>query len=966
MEKIDLTGYWGFCLDEKKEGIQKEYYKEEFNDTILLPGTVSTAQKRNIEDLTETEIINTGCLTDPYHFEGYTWYTRTLELTESDNREYFLILERTRISHVWIGEEYIGSNNSLCTSHRYRLTPYVKKQVKLTIMIDNTEYLVPGGHMTSPDTQTNWNGITGEIYIEECSSAYLSKARIYTDAANRLVRINVILNGAKRSKVGALVSDETESFLYREYILLEGENEIVYHMDEKARTWSEHTPHLYQLNLELIAEAIKITHDTDVSALNSNTANSKGSYNAEKYIFEFGLRDFKAAGHYFEINGSRTFLRGKHDGLIFPLTGHAPTDLKSWLEVLGTAKEYGINHYRFHTCCPPRACFEAADRLGIYLEPELPFWGTVTEEGEEKHDAPAQQYLIEEGFRILDEFGNHPSFAMMSLGNELWGSKQVINRILGQYKDYDNRHLYTQGSNNFQFAACILEKEDFYCGVRFSRDRLFRGSYAMCDAPLGHIQTIEPNTLYNYDSQIRPDQIFESKNADGEVTIQYGAGTKTVKTDAAAQIIPDIPVVSHEIGQYAMYPDYSEINKYTGVLKAKNLEVFKERLTAKGMLKAAESFFKASGRFAVQCYKEELETAFRSNELAGFQILDLQDFTGQGTALVGILNAFMENKGLITAKEWRQFCSDMVILAELPGFVYTAGEEVTVGIKLAVFRPEAVVQPSVWFTLSEGKEVLLTDKYIPEENYYPGVHKLCEYTIRMPEIKKPGKLILSIGIEGTDVENSYDLWVYPALNEIEEKECTAEEKNIEDAIPEPLITEDAAQAFESLAAGRRVVLYLNNLDDSNSIPGTYCTDFWCYPMFRSISESMGKPVPVGTHGLLIDTKHEIFKDFKTEQYTTPQWYDMIADSRALILDDSALEPIVWTIDNFERNHKLGNLFEAQVGEGRLFVCTFNLPMLGTSLPAVWLKRSIEKYAVSEDFAPEIKIEPEVLKNILKC
>ena len=70
-------------------------------------------------------------------------------------------------------------------------------------------------------------------------------------------------------------------------------------------------------------------------------------------------------------------LRGKHDGLIFPKTGYAPTDVNEWLRVLGIAKSYGINHYRFHTCCPPDAAFTAADLLGIYMEPELPFWGTI-------------------------------------------------------------------------------------------------------------------------------------------------------------------------------------------------------------------------------------------------------------------------------------------------------------------------------------------------------------------------------------------------------------------------------------------------------------------------------------------------------------------------------------------------------------------------------------------------------------
>jgi hypothetical protein len=63
------------------------------------------------------------------------------------------------------------------------------------------------------------------------------------------------------------------------------------------------------------------------------------------------------------------------------------------------------------------------------------------------------------------------------------------------------------------------------------------------------------------------------------------------------------------------------------------------------MLDWADDFFYTSGKLSVQCYKEELEAAARTKRLAGYQILDIQDFSGQGTALVGILDAFMDNKG---------------------------------------------------------------------------------------------------------------------------------------------------------------------------------------------------------------------------------------------------------------------------------------------------------------------------------
>lgn len=939
MNKIDLKGCWKFCLDREMVGVEKRYYQGTFDDTILLPATVATAQK-----VTPSMDRIIGYLTNPYQYEGYTWFQKIVNISKSKAKEYFLILERTRVSHLWVDDTYIGSNNSLCTSHQYRITPYVKEQSKLTIMIDNTSYPVKGGHMTSCDTQTNWNGITGEIYIKEVGKSYFADIKVYPDSIKKQISVKVNLQGSDTSQVVVWVSKEETSFERHIYSMKEGENTFVYSLGDKAKTWSEHFPVLYQLNLELQLENHMISDVEHVS---------------------FGLREFKTSEKYFEINGIRTFLRGKHDGLIFPMTGHAPTDLESWLKVLGIAKQYGINHYRFHTCCPPKAAFEAADILGIYMEPELPFWGTVTTPGEEGHEEDGQLYLIEEGFRILDEFGNHPSFVMMSLGNELWGNQERLNQILKGYKQYDSRHLYTQGSNNFQFAPCILENEDFYCGVRFSKDRLFRGSYAMCDAPQGHIQTLAPNLKYNYNQIIRPDTLSKEFIGEGEVTIQYGTGTKTVKVDVAKEMIPYIPVVSHEIGQYAMYPDFTEIDKYTGVLKARYLEEFKERVKVKGLTSMTDHFFRASGRFAAECYKAELETALKSEELAGFQLLDLQDFTGQGTALVGILNSFMENKGVISLKEWQQFCSDAVLLGELEKFTFTSGETMSLGVKFAVFCAESFVNPILKLTIHDGQDLFIIEESYTQKAYFNGVYDLGKFTVTMPDCVSPKKLRIELSLVGTKIDNSYEVWLYPEF---------AGDINIDKLIKNDtmkvhmmkgsiIVTRNLSKAILSLEQGQKVLYYPDNLDESNSIEGTYCTDFWCYPMFRSISESMGKPVPIGTHGLYIEQNHNIFDYFPTKSYTTAQWYDMISNSRALILDEGDPSPIIWTIDNFERNHKLGNLLELKVNDGKLVICTFRLFELKDSAPASWFQHSILQYMSSDKFQPNTEITAKKLKKI---
>jgi hypothetical protein len=929
--KIDLSGIWNFQLDKGKQGAQIP-----FNDTITLPGTTSYYKKGE-----KNEDAEVGCLTDEYKFEGYAWFSRTIEISEDVSlKNSFLYLERTRITTIWIDGVKVGTQNSICTPHIYDVTSYLSSgEHTITILVDNTSYPTRGGHLTSPDTQTNWNGITGKIELQFFNKAYLSDVQVYPDIKDKSVTIKSKVIGADKGIISLSAigfnSENTHKVEEIDYNFISNEISIKYLLGEKALLWSEYEPNLYKLNLKLI--------------INGSTVDTNE--------FVFGLREFKAEGDKFTINGTKTFLRGKHDGLIFPLTGFAPTTVDEWLKVLKISKSYGINHYRFHTCCPPEAAFVAADMLGIYMEPELPFWGTVTDENDENHNKVEQDFLISEGLSMLKSFGNHPSFAMMSLGNELWGSKDRLNEILKVYKDFDNRHLYTQGSNNFQFCPVILENDDFLCGVRFSRDRLYRGSYAMCDAPLGHVQTDMPGTRKDYDENISPTFLKGDENnqssTEDTIEIQFGTGVKKVKaTDVVDQLIPSVPVISHEIGQYATYPDFKEIEKYTGSIKAKNFEIFKKRLEEKGLGNLAEKYFKCSGKLAVACYKEELESAFRSKKLAGFQLLDLQDFSGQGTALVGVLDAFMESKGLISPEEWRNFCSDAVLMAKFDKYNYVAEESFDAHIELSYYRNIPLHSSKLLWELKDSNNVYENgDLYvsnIDNENYID----ICDISLKMPKVTFMKKLTLSLKMEGTDIEKSYDLWVYP-------KEIAIDNTGVN------IFHDLSEKAISLLENGQDVVLFPKIDTLKNSIEGFYCTDFWCYPMFRSISESMNKEVPVGTMGLLIDNTHPVFKHFACEEYSTYQWWSIVSNSRSIILDGTSKDfrPMVQTIDNFERNHKMGLLFECNVLKGKLLVCTCDFEKIIDKPEGKQFLFSILNYVTSKDFKPSNEMDVSLLGKL---
>lgn len=853
MMKIDLSGQWQVKLDAEKQETMPQAYPE----TMMLPGTTSAAGLGMPNPAKET-----GCLTDAYRFEGAVWFMRTFTAGDWTGEQTMLTLERTRKTTVYLDGRPIGHQESLCTPHRYFLPPVHAGEHTLVIRVDNTDYPTRGGHLTSPDTQSNWNGITGEISLT-VAHTLLTDLTVRPDLRRGCLRVHGHIIGAPDGVAGIVLPGQMEHLLPYRRGVLDGECPL----KGNEAFWDEAHPEIHTISIDL---------DGDV------------------YETTFGLRDVRTLSRRLLINGRETFLRGKVDNLLYPKTGYTPTDVASWMTILGIAKEYGINHYRYHTACPPDAAFTAADLLGVYMAPELPFWGTVAEEGEEGYDERERDFLFQEGFRILREYGHHPSFLWLSLGNELWGSKDVLNRMMRAYREADDTKLYSSGANNYQFVPDVLDEENVFVGVRLGRERLIRGSYAMCDAPQGIVQTTAPESVSNYDVSIVPETLGQSGET-GKVQIQYGTGVKEVDAQSADALIPDVPVISHEVGQYVFYPDFSEISHYTGPLKPRNIEAMRENLERAGLYGEHEAFFRQTGHLAVDCYKREIETLLRSREVSGFQLLDLQDYTGQGTALVGVLNALMENKGLISAEEWREFCAGTVVLGEFASFTGMMGEDIRFDVQISECDPEKQ-HTCIRCTLMDGERELyacdvtpgarqgrLTDAVsvtFPAECYRDAMQE-----------RITGLTVALTLEDGT--RNHYPIWLIPQVDIRITREGIEKDGRMV-----------AFVSAEEKADGAAIVVP----SAEGQLPAEYCTDFWCYPMFRSISESMGKPVPVGTMGLSIDTASPLLKRFAQEDYTIPTWYAILQTAHVQRLP-ADIYPAVQMIDNTERCARLGILYQ---------------------------------------------------------
>ena len=892
---IPLDGPWEFATDHRDRGIEAKWYNRTLEDTITLPGTTDLRQKGFFNNDSSASHLHRI-----YTYEGPAWYRRKVIVPEHfRDKRIFLHLERTKSSRLWIDGRETGNSRLLQSPQRFEVTHMLDPgEHTLTLRIDNRLSLTPYGnaHIYSNDTQTNWNGILGEMFLLARDSLHIKHMRITPDITAGTANVLLILENPYPEdpleveiQVERTCKGRTKHLkkrrikgLWKDSVLLE------YFLDHQMRLWDEFSTPLYRLTATVSAPA-RGMKDTRTES--------------------FGMREFSAEGTQFHINGRPVFLRGKHEGAVFPLTGFAPMDVASWERVFRIAKEYGINHYRFHSYCPPRAAFIAADREGMYLQAELPFWGGLD------NDSTALA-LREEGLSMLHEYGNHPSFVMFSHGNEIWSGHDRVEDNLNAFRSSDPRFLYGMGSNNNIGYAGPRECADFFIAAR---------------TPSAGDTTLTHTRLTHAFADSRDGGILNTREPSTDFDLSY----------PASQVA--MPLVTHEIGQYQIYPNYCEIEKYTGVLRARNLEIFRARLEQAGMGHMDSLFQKASGAWSALCYKAEMEAALRTPGLAGFQLLDLQDFPGQGTALVGILDAFMDSKDVITAEDWRRSCDRVAVMARLPRFVWTEGEKLSAEVVVANYSA-ADLERNITWELQHNNEVLKTGAFGKVDMRTGEVTRSGILEIALPHSDQACKYSLELKIENTPYTNIYPIWVYPAYEE--------------PADPgEVLVTESLDIATVSFLEKGGSVLYFPREADvaSSSLPGLFPPDFWNYGMFRGISLGAGKPVSPGTLGLLMDPDHLLFGSFPTDFHSNWQWFHIVKAGRAMILDDYAgLEPLVWVIDNLERNHKLGLIYEMRYGQGKLLVCMSPLQKMKNRPEAGCLYRSILEYMNSAAFDPQYR------------
>lgn len=890
---IDLAGDWSFALDREGSGERKEWYAQPLPETIELPGSTD---ERGFGDPDPERYLNH--LTREHRYKGVAWYQRQIEIPDGwQGKNIELKLERCHWeTRLWVDGRYVGMRDSLSVEQTYDLSDWLTPgRHMLAIRVDNSVKVNIGHtygnvlwtHAISEETQTNWNGIIGEISLTARPAVCIQDVQIFPDWEKREVTAKVAVANRTGNEGRAQLSLNWPG-------LVEGDCssqlsltadvsstlEIKWSMPEDARLWDEFDPYLSLLNVALEAQAGEQAF-------------------ADQWSDELGLRQVTAGERRIELNGRPLGLRGTLDCAVFPLTGYPPMDVAYWEEMFNIYRDYGLNHVRFHSWCPPSAAFVAGDRLGMILQIENPLWDGYGLVGSDPERAA---YILGEALRITEAYGNHPSFCLMSMGNELGkGDDPYLAYLTDFLRKRDDRHLYTTTTH----PMGMERKDDFFSAAA---------------SPAGVVRGIGPYT-------------------DGKPSTQNDFNN-------FMQIV-DRPLIGHEVGQPAMYPNFDEIDKYTGHLKARNFEVFRERLEAKGMLDQAEDFRRSSGALLVEIYKENIEAQLRTDLLAGFQLLGLYDFPGQGTALIGMLDAFGDTKGLITPERFREFCSPTVPLLRMCGFTWSNDETFTGTIAVAHFGPQDLVDQVIEWRVydADGKE--LKSGQLPALTIPTGENTVCgNFEVALADLPAPAQLNVEVTLSGTPYKNSWKIWNYPA-------QAPAESDDI------LIVDELNAEARLALDAGRSVLYQVKPGSLESLVDTRWHPVFWCRQLFAAQPPTMG---------ILCDPAHPALAEFPTDFHSDWQWFTLQEGTDCLNLDGTpaGLNPIVQLVPDFNDNQKLTMLCEMQVGAGRLLVSTMDLERVLERRPAArQMRRSLLNYMQSDAFAPTFEADEALLGTLFK-
>lgn len=430
---LDLCGDWEFAMDAGGVGERERWYVPEavWPETRALP----------VPGCWEAQGVGGPGPSHPTtpesshrrlsgSYVGAAWYRKRV-VVPADWRDSVIWLKVGGVNAqgwFWVNGHFVAHLDSYCGSYRYDISDLVTPAGEATV-VARVRNDVP-----SRKGVFNWMHRFGGLYrgveLEATGDPFLETAHTVVDATHAgvfwHVRVRALRQGGEgRLHFAAESGGRTAGRTSARLRIAPGQVvEVSAFMPlEPFQFWSPEFPHLYHGRASLELEgAVRDAHS-----------------------HRFGLKTWEARGSDFYLNGARYHLRGYGDDFVYPLTLVSPASRSEHARRFQIARQYGFNYVRLHTHCELPEYFEAADEVGMMIQPELPYYGA-------RPSAGAREYFMPEADlrELIEHYRDHVSLAVYCAGNEGWMGSPTDEHLfrLGRELDPTRLFLHQDGGRN--------------------------------------------------------------------------------------------------------------------------------------------------------------------------------------------------------------------------------------------------------------------------------------------------------------------------------------------------------------------------------------------------------------------------------------------------------------------------------------------------------------------------------------
>ena len=620
-----------------------------------------------------------------HKYMGDGWYRKTVPVPAAwKGRRIWLKVGGVKsCGWFWVNDRQVALVDNYCGTCKYEITDLVTPGSNATVVAQvNNVRPSRKGLMSA---MHRWGGIYRDVEIEASPQTFIDDAWVRGLFDEKAAEVNVAVGAGTR-----------DACPYQIRITIDGQTVEQPFKPLKPlklplwnfRPWSPEHPNLYTAQVDLVENGHVIHVRRE----------------------RFGVRKFEVRGTEFFLNGKPFYVRGFGDDHVYPLSGITPADRDVHRAHLGKARAAGFNFVRLHTHCELPEYFEAADELGVMIQPELPYYS----------DVAAEDFSFDPGRDVTELWRNyrrHPSFAVYSMGNE--GSfGPGLDAALHRYvKAMDPDRLKINQDSNKDFIN-PPEAAD-YCGGPIK------------EWPRG---------------SVRPDRPF--------VTHEYL--NLCIKLDARSE------------GDYTgvWLPPATREARAAWLAKAGLDAAWGDRL--QDAQHALQRHYQKVG--VEWARKDQYCDGYSFWTIVDVVVQQGESYTAQGL----FDPFWRQKRGGFSAEEFAVFNSPSCILLDAPdeNRVFTSGESLAVDFLFAHYGEAALQDAALEWNLELGGRLSPAADTAREDTRPPlrsrvsvgdiplgPVRKIASQKIVFPSVEKPVKAKLSARVGS--VSNDWDFWLFP-------------------------------------------------------------------------------------------------------------------------------------------------------------------------------------------------------------